>query len=315
MFWHAPSCSCQIRKKKKKKKRKNPSTLNNLHSLYLCELTETTDGGSRSGCGGGTESGVSGRARKVQRWGSVRDSPCSAGNSLLAGLALPDSDCLALHSVFAAKGAGVPGVLGNLHFLDLLTERGTVSGRTDEKLELQLEGKLYLTPYLPVTIRTRTPPKSASCLQSATPRRAVAPTADLLCALRHLEVVSVLPQERLEGVGWKEWVGGSESSCRRRSFVVRRRGDSSLPWRGLCDKPRAVTSGSNGKRQAISAPQAFGPATFWVRGYSLVNSGTLLSCSNKSFSNKSHPPPTEASQRKATRTTTPAGTRLNRPAR
>ena len=163
-------CFGQIRKKKKK----TPSTLNNLHSLYLCELTETTDGGSRSGCGGGTESGVSGRVREMQRWSSVRDSPCSASNSLLTGPALPDSDCLALHRVFAAEGAGVSGVLGNLHLLDLLAERGTVSGKADildesrgwtPESELQLEGNLYLTPYLPVTVRARTPAKSVSCLQ------------------------------------------------------------------------------------------------------------------------------------------------------
>ena len=61
----------------------------------------------------------------------VRDSPCSAGNSLLAGLALPDSDGFALHSVLAAEGTGVSGVLGNFHLLDLFTERGTVSEKGD----------------------------------------------------------------------------------------------------------------------------------------------------------------------------------------
>jgi hypothetical protein len=60
---------------------------------------------------------------------NVRDSPGTTGNGLLAGLALPDSDSSALDGVLSAEGAGVAGVLGDFHLLDLLTERGTVSVR------------------------------------------------------------------------------------------------------------------------------------------------------------------------------------------
>jgi hypothetical protein len=60
---------------------------------------------------------------------NVRDSPGTTGNGLLARLALPDSDSSALDGVLSAEGAGVAGVLGDFHLLDLLTERGTVSVR------------------------------------------------------------------------------------------------------------------------------------------------------------------------------------------
>jgi len=59
--------------------------------------------------------------------GDVRDGPGSSGNGLLAGLAFPDSNGLALNGVLSAEGAGVAGVLGDFHLLDLLTERGTIS--------------------------------------------------------------------------------------------------------------------------------------------------------------------------------------------
>ena len=57
----------------------------------------------------------------------LRDSPGTTGNGLVAALALPDADSLALDGVLAAECAGVAGVLGDFHLLHLLTERGTVS--------------------------------------------------------------------------------------------------------------------------------------------------------------------------------------------
>jgi hypothetical protein len=80
--------------------------------------------------------------------GVLRDGVSTTGGGLAAGLAVPDTDGLALDSVLAAELAHVAGVLCDLergstirpsgaagvqvcthfHLLDLLTERGTVTG-------------------------------------------------------------------------------------------------------------------------------------------------------------------------------------------
>jgi hypothetical protein len=52
----------------------------------------------------------------------------AASQGLLAALALPDANNLALDGVLAAEGAGVGGVLRDLRLLDLLTNHGTVAG-------------------------------------------------------------------------------------------------------------------------------------------------------------------------------------------
>lgn len=57
----------------------------------------------------------------------LRDSPGTTGDGLVAGLALPDPNSLALDGVLAAEGADVAGVLGDFHLLHLLTQGGTVS--------------------------------------------------------------------------------------------------------------------------------------------------------------------------------------------
>ena len=57
----------------------------------------------------------------------VRDGPGTTSNGLVAGLAVPDSDSLALDGVLSAEGAGVTGVLGDFHLLHLLTQGSTVS--------------------------------------------------------------------------------------------------------------------------------------------------------------------------------------------
>jgi hypothetical protein len=69
---------------------------------------------------------VRGKVDGIYR-GNIRNSPSTTSNGLLAGAALPDADSLSLDAVLAAEGAGVSGVLGDFHLLDLLTEGGTVS--------------------------------------------------------------------------------------------------------------------------------------------------------------------------------------------
>ena len=84
----------------------------------------------------------------VRMVGVLRDGVSTTGGGLAAGLAVPDTDGLALDSVLAAELAHVAGVLCDLergstfrpsgaarvqvcthfHLLDLLTERGTVTG-------------------------------------------------------------------------------------------------------------------------------------------------------------------------------------------
>lgn len=57
----------------------------------------------------------------------LRNGVGSAGDSLAATPALPDSNSRALDGVLAAEGTGVAGVLGDFHLLHLLTQGGTVS--------------------------------------------------------------------------------------------------------------------------------------------------------------------------------------------
>lgn len=53
----------------------------------------------------------------------------STGNNLVASSAVPDANGSALDVDLSAEGAGVLGVLGDFHLLDLLTEGSTVSVR------------------------------------------------------------------------------------------------------------------------------------------------------------------------------------------
>lgn len=57
----------------------------------------------------------------------VRHSVCSSSDSLVARLAVPDSDGMSLDCGLSAECADVLGVLGDFHLLDLLSEGGTVS--------------------------------------------------------------------------------------------------------------------------------------------------------------------------------------------
>ncbi len=78
--------------------------------LLLNLFAETTNGGANSDRGSGIE-GVS-----------------TASLGLVAGLAFPDTNDSALHSKLAAETAEVFGVLANFDFLNLLTQRGTITG-------------------------------------------------------------------------------------------------------------------------------------------------------------------------------------------
>lgn len=57
----------------------------------------------------------------------LRNSPCASSDSLLAALALPNSDRVSLDSVLSAESADVSGMLGDFHLLDLLSEGCTIS--------------------------------------------------------------------------------------------------------------------------------------------------------------------------------------------
>ena len=57
----------------------------------------------------------------------LRDSVGSAGNGLVATLALPDTNSLALDGFLSAEGADIAGVLLDFHLLHLLTQGSTVS--------------------------------------------------------------------------------------------------------------------------------------------------------------------------------------------
>lgn len=64
---------------------------------------------------------------KKKMWLDLRDGVGTTGDGLLATLALPDTNSLALDGVLTAEGADVAGVLGHFHLLHLLTQGGTVS--------------------------------------------------------------------------------------------------------------------------------------------------------------------------------------------
>lgn len=57
----------------------------------------------------------------------VRNGVGSSSNSLLARLAAPDADGVALDGVLSAESAHVLGVLCDFHLLHLLTERGAIA--------------------------------------------------------------------------------------------------------------------------------------------------------------------------------------------
>jgi hypothetical protein len=71
--------------------------------------------------------GPLGRWAKESDSVDLRDGVGTTSNGLLATLALPDTNSLALDGVLSAEGADVAGVLRHFHLLHLLTQGGTVS--------------------------------------------------------------------------------------------------------------------------------------------------------------------------------------------
>lgn len=97
----------------------------------------------------------------------LRDGVGTTGDGLVAALALPDTNSLALDGVLSAEGADVAGVLGDFHLLHLLTQGGTVSVEGWSifdsfvsllvRVFMVVRGRVrgfgrdaYLVPYLPV---------------------------------------------------------------------------------------------------------------------------------------------------------------------
>lgn len=78
--------------------------------LLRLHLAETPDGAANSG-GGSRADGVG-----------------AAGQGLLAATAVPDTDSVTLHGILAAECASVGSVLRNFNLLDLLPQRGTITG-------------------------------------------------------------------------------------------------------------------------------------------------------------------------------------------
>jgi hypothetical protein len=73
-------------------------------------------------------------------YSNVRHGVCSSSDSLVARLAVPDSDGMSLDSGLSAEGADVFGVLGDFHLLYLLSQGSTVSGRIEPSVsDLVLE--------------------------------------------------------------------------------------------------------------------------------------------------------------------------------
>jgi hypothetical protein len=60
---------------------------------------------------------------------NVRDGVCSSGDGLSTASAAPNSNGTTLDGYLAAESAGILGVLCDFHLLDLLSQRGTISGK------------------------------------------------------------------------------------------------------------------------------------------------------------------------------------------
>ena len=79
-------------------------------NLNFRDFAQTTDSTADSGGSGGVQH------------------PGTSSLSLSTTLAVPDTDSSSLDAILTAEGAGVAGVLGDFHLLDLLTQRGTIAG-------------------------------------------------------------------------------------------------------------------------------------------------------------------------------------------
>lgn len=76
----------------------------------------------------------------------VRDSVGTTSNSLLAGLAVPDTDGMTLDGDLSAECARVLGVLCDFHLLHLLTEGSTVSVVGDSSALIPASRSMHVPP-------------------------------------------------------------------------------------------------------------------------------------------------------------------------
>lgn len=65
---------------------------------------------------------------RIAGWFDIRECVGTTGDSLVAGLAVPDTGGVTLDGDLAAEGAGVTGVLRSFDLLHLLAEGGTIAG-------------------------------------------------------------------------------------------------------------------------------------------------------------------------------------------
>lgn len=68
--------------------------------------------------------------------GDARNGVGTSSDGSLAGLAVPDASGVSSDGGLAAEGAGVLGVLGDLHLLHLLSQGGTVTVRSTVSMSL-----------------------------------------------------------------------------------------------------------------------------------------------------------------------------------
>lgn len=135
--------------------------LRDIIPLHLSNLTQSAESrahgsGGRRGDGVGTSAVRSvvstGSSPREVVWNrnSVPSRSCDLRNSALARLAVPDADGVTLNAGLAAEGADVLGVLGDLHLLDRLTQRGTVSlqvfGQHHAQHKIQVLGRVATLP-------------------------------------------------------------------------------------------------------------------------------------------------------------------------
>jgi hypothetical protein len=86
----------------------------------------------------------------------LRDGVGTTGDGLLAALALPDANSLALDGVLSAEGADVAGVLRDFHLLHLLTQGGTVSiVETCQKNVQSLASSIAQSSNIAVSVESR----------------------------------------------------------------------------------------------------------------------------------------------------------------
>jgi hypothetical protein len=73
----------------------------------------------------------------------LRYSPSATSDGLLARPAFPDAHGVALNSILAAEGADVASVLGDLHLLHLLPERGAISAGRSVNTKKSRRSRMY----------------------------------------------------------------------------------------------------------------------------------------------------------------------------